>query len=499
MTIPMPATGVEVRETGTITEVKRGVVKLSGLPSCILGQLIQLNRNVRAFVVGFTDTEVFALVLGQESELAVGQRVEVRQLPLRLPVGRQLLGRVVSPLGEPLDGSPVPEPETMRPIFQEAPGITDRTPVERQLLTGIRAIDTMIPIGRGQRELIIGDRMSGKTALALDAILSQREAGVICIYCSIGQARHKFLQAVELLRERHALAYTVVVAATASREASEQFLAPYAACAIGEHFMRQGKDVLVVFDDLSKHAWAYRQLSLLLERSPGREAYPGDMFYIHAQLMERAGQLGPELGGGSMTFLPVCETQQGDVTGYISSNLISMTDGQIYLSSELFYEGIKPAVDVGLSVSRIGNKVQPPLFRWASRSLRLELLQDQELQRLSRFSAMGSQDLVQRQRRGAILRRLMSQPIHQPSSLADQSLLFYAFKTGWLERITEEGLRLCLTGLRERLPAFAQEALQAQEPVTPMLQAKLDAGLEEVLRPYAQREGPAHAAAKIPA
>ena len=495
----MSPSGVEVREMGTITEVKRGVVKLSGLPSCILGQLIQLNRNVPAFVVGFTETEVLALILGQESGLMVGQHVDVRQQPLRLPVGRQLLGRVISPLGEPMDGGPSPEAKVMRPMFQEAPSIMDRTPVERQLLTGIRAIDTMIPLGRGQRELIIGDRMSGKTALALDAMFSQREQGLLCIYCSLGQARHKLLQVMELLREQHALDYTVVVAATASREASEQFLAPYAACAIGEHFMHQGNDVLVVFDDLSKHAWAYRQLSLLLERSPGREAYPGDMFYIHAQFMERAGQLSPELGGGSMTFLPICETQQGDVTGYISSNLISMNDGQIYLSSELFYEGVKPAIDVGLSVSRIGNKVQPPLFRWVSSSLRLELLQYQELQRLSRFSAMNSQSLAQRQRRGAILRRLMSQPIHQPSTLADQSLLFYALKTGWLERLTEEGLRMCLSGLSTRLPAFAQEAIRENQPVTPILQAKLNAALEEVLRPYAQPEGEAHAATEIPA
>ncbi len=484
----MVAAGVDVREIGTITEIKRGVIKLSGLPTCILGQLLELGRGAQAFVVGFTETEVLALMLGDESELTVGQQVAVRQQPLRVGVGPSLLGRVLSPLGEPLDGGPVLSYVDALPMFQEAPSITARSSVERQLLTGVRAIDAMIPIGRGQRELIIGDRMTGKTSLALDAMLSQRDQHIVCIYCSIGQAQHKLQQVLRLLEEREAMAHTIVVAATAARQASEQFLAPYAACTIGEHFMRQGQDVLVVFDDLSKHAWAYRQLSLLLERPPGREAYPGDIFYIHSQLMERAGQLNPERGSGSMTFLPICETQQGDVTGYIASNLISMTDGQLYLSSELFYEGMKPAIEMGLSVSRIGNKVQPPLFRWVSGSCRLELLQYQEVLRLTRVAGAPGEEMAQRQRHGAMLRRLMLQPAHQPNTLEDQTLLLYAWKRGWLERLTEDGVRVCLTGLRARLPAFAAEVLQGDQIVGPALCAKLDAGLEEVLRPYLQTE-----------
>ena len=263
--------------------------------------------------------------------------------------------------------------------------------------------------------------------------------------------------------------------------------------------MERGRDVLVVFDDLSKHAWAYRQLSLLLERPPGREAYPGDMFYLHAQLMERAAQLNAKRGGGSMTFLPICETQQGDVTGYIPSNLISMTDGQIYLSSELFYEGTKPAIDVGLSVSRIGNKVQPPLLRWACASLRLELLQYQERLRLTRVATFGSQQLAQRQRRGALLGRLMLQPAHRPSSLDDQTWLFYALQTGWLERLTDQGLARCVDGLSAHLPAFANDAVRQQEPLTPALRAKLDAALEEILQPYVSSGDSADAPSKVPA
>ncbi len=495
----MSASRVDIREVGVITEIKGGVVKLSGLPSCTMGQLIELGDAARGFVIGFTDTEVLALIVGSESALAVGQRVDVRQQALRVPVGPELLGRVVTPLGEPLDGGPMPGASALCALFQEAPGIMVRLPVERQLATGMKAIDTMIPIGRGQRELIVGDRMTGKTALALDTILSQRDQHVLCIYCSIGQSHQKLRHVTQLLHEQKALDYTIVVAAPASHEASVQFLAPFAACAIGEHFMQQGKDVLVIFDDLSKHAWAYRQLSLLLELPPGREAYPGDMFYIHAQLMERAGQLDHERGGGSMTFLPMCETQQGDVTSYICSNLISMTDGQLYLSSELFYEGIKPAIDVGLSVSRIGNKVQSHALRWASGSLRLDLLQYQELLRFTRFASTTSEQLAKRQRRGALLRRLMIQPVHQPVSLEDQTLLFYVFQTGRMERLTDEGIAVCLSGLGRRLPAFARDTLKRNEPLSPASHAKIDAGLDDVLRPYHQPEEPSHAVAETPA
>ncbi|MBI4341369.1 MAG: F0F1 ATP synthase subunit alpha [Candidatus Omnitrophica bacterium] len=480
----MSASGVDIREVGTITEIRRGVVKLSGLPTCIMGQLIELGRGVLGFVVGFTESEVLALTLGDESELAVGQQVDVRQQPLRLPVGPQLLGRVVSPLGEPLDGEPAPAADAMRPMFQEAPGIMARTPVERQLCTGLKVIDAMIPLGKGQRELIIGDRMTGKTALALDAILSQQGRAVVCIYCSIGQSQQKLRQVNQLLQQRQADPYTIIVASAASQPASEQFLAPYAACAIGEYLMQQGQDVLVVFDDLSKPAWAYRQLSLLLERPPGREAYPGDMFYVHAQLMERAGQLSPERGGGSMTFLPICETQQGDVTGYISSNLISMTDGQIYLSSELFYEGVKPAIDVGLSVSRIGNKVQSPLMREVSGGLRLELLQHQELMRLNRFASVRSEEMARRQRRGSLVRRFMAQPVHQPAPIEDQTLLLYALKTGRLDDLTEDGLTRCVSGLSQRMPAPIMAAIREGQAMTPLFYAQLDAALDELLQSY---------------
>lgn len=496
----MSASGIDIRQSGVITEIKRGVVKLSGLPTCIMGQLLELTAGVQGFVIGFTDKEVLALTLGREADLSVGQTVSVRQQPLRIPVSEELLGRVVSPLVEPMDGLPALPSPTLRALFCEAPGIMMRSPVERQLCTGTSVIDAMIPLGKGQRELIIGDRMTGKTALALDTVLSQRESGVVCIYCAIGQSQQKLRQVIQLLSEQKALPYSLVVAASASQQASEQFLAPFAAATLGEYFMAQGRDVVVIFDDLSKHAWAYRQLSLLLERPPGREAYPGDMFYIHAQLMERAGQLSSEKGGGSMTFLPICETQQGDVTGYISSNLISMTDGQLYLSSELFYEGIKPAIDVGLSVSRIGNKVQSPLLRESSGSLRLELLQHRELIRLNRFSAARSEEALRRQERGNLIRRLIAQQEHRPRTLADQTLFLYALKMGLLKRVNEEGLQLCLLGLSKHLSQAMLAIVQETQPPTAFMRAQLEDALTQILQPYlTQTSGDKHAVAEIPA
>ncbi len=484
-----PPSIIDVRQVGTITEIKRGIVKLQGLPGCVMGQLVELGPLTQGLVVGFTDEDVSLLVLGAEAELSVGQRVAVHQQPWRLGVGEALMGRIVSALGEPLDGKPVPVTDTLLPVFHDAPSVMQRIPISRQLLTGIKMIDTMIPIGRGQRELIIGDRMTGKTSLALDTLLNQQGHGVVCIYCCVGQSHHKLAQSITLLNDRGALDYTIVVAATASQVASEQFLAPYAACTIGEFFMQRGRDVLVIFDDLSKHAWAYRQLSLLLERSPGREAYPGDMFFIHAQFMERAGQLREELGGGSMTFLPICETQQGDVTGYIPSNLISMTDGQLYLSSDLFYEGFKPAVDLGLSVSRIGNKVQSPALRQVSGSLRLEALQYRELKRLGQFATHTAAALADRVRHGELLRRLLVQPVHQPMPIEEQIVLFYSFQRGWLERLTEEGMALFQMGIVAKLPQTVQDLIRSGEPLTAAARASLDAALQTLVGPYLQASG----------
>ncbi len=490
---------VDIRERGTITEITRGVVTLTGLPSCALGQVLDLTPRTQGWVVGFTETHVMAVTLGPPIDLAVGQTVEVRQQPLRLPVGTGWLGRALSPLGQPLDGEPLPIIEAERPLFGPAPGIQDREPISRQLCTGTRAIDTMIPVGRGQRELIIGDRMTGKTALAVTAMLSQCGQDVVSIYCLIGQPHHKLQHTLERLEAGGVRSQMIVVAATAAQEASEQFLAPYAAAALGEHFMAQGRDVLVVFDDLTKHAWAYRQLSLLLERPPGREAYPGDMFYMHSQLMERAAQLSPSRGGGSMTFLPICETQQGDVTGFICSNLISMTDGQLYLSSELFYEGMKPAIDAGLSVSRIGHHVQSPLLRAVASPLRLELVQHQELLRLSRFSAALSDDTQRRLHRGQLLRQLMVQPAHTSMPLAAQSLLFYALQAGWLERLDARGLDVCRTDLFDRLPPEVAAELAAHDAVTPLLRARLDAVLADVLTPFLTKEPSRDALGEAPA
>jgi len=471
---------IDVQQRGTITEIRRGIVKLSGLPVCVMGQLIELGSRARGLVIGFTDEDVEALMLESDATLAVGQRITVQQRPWRLGVGPALLGRLLSPLGEPLDGRPRPVHATAVPVFREAPGIMQRTPIERPLLTGIKTIDTMIPLGKGQRELIIGDRMTGKTTLALDALLNQQDAQTVCIYCHIGQSHQKLRAATQLLTERRLRDQTIIVAATAAHPASLQFLAPYTACAIGEWFMQQGRDVLVIFDDLSKHAWAHRQLSLLLNRPAGREAYPGDMFYIHAQLMERAGQLNAELGGGSMTFLPICETQQGDVTGYIPSNLIAMTDGQLYLSSDLFYEGTKPAIDLGLSVSRIGNKVQSPALRQVSAGLRLEALQHRELRRVAAVAARGSTAMADRLRRGDVLKRLLAQRAHELIPIEEQIVLFYSFHKGWLEPLGDAALARCTHGLFAKLPEAVQEMIHRGDPLTPNVQAALTAALHAV-------------------
>ena len=488
MTTPQAMDPVEVRQLGTVVQVRRGVVVLDGLSSCVAGQLIQLGPRARGLVIGFRDHEALALLLDARADLVVGQRVETSQEPWRLGVGEALLGRIVSPLGEPLDGAPAPAASSMGAVFRQAPGILQRMPVSRQLMTGLMSIDTMIPVGRGQRELILGDRMTGKTTLALDAMLSQRAEDVVSVYCLIGHSHQKLRQLLAFLEQHQARERTVIVAATASDSASLQFLAPYAACAVGEYFMDRRRDVLVVFDDLSKHAWAWRQVSLLMDRPPGREAYPGDMFYVHAQIMERAGQLSAALGGGSMTFLPICETQQGDVTGYIPSNLIAMTDGQLYLSGDLFYEGMRPAIDLGLSVSRIGNKVQSPALRQVSGQLRLEALQHRELRRLSQVGSRTTPELAGRLRRGRALQRLLRQGLHHLMSPEEQLARCYAFGQGWLERLNEDGLLLCERGLSAALPPPAQEALRVQTELTAPLRAQLDQALQAVLGRYLEEE-----------
>ncbi|MDP3791104.1 MAG: F0F1 ATP synthase subunit alpha [Candidatus Omnitrophota bacterium] len=432
---------LDIREVGAVKEVKQGIVKVSGLPSCIFGQLVDFGHGQKGMVMGFNQYEVLVIVLGDDSSINTGDTVTSRSELLTVPVGPGFVGRVVDCLARPIDARGDIKAADNYPVFREALGVMEREPVTAPLETGTKILDMVIPIGKGQRELVIGDRQTGKTSIALDAILNQKGKNVICIYCYIGGSQSALKKTMSLLNEKAASPYTIVLCATASSTPAEQYLAPYVAACLGEYFMFNGQDVLLIFDDLTKHAWAYRQLSLLLERPPGREAYPGDIFYIHSQLMERAGKLKAGLGGGTMTFLPIASTLQGDITGYIQSNLVSMTDGQIYLSSALFYEGFKPAIDLGLSVSRIGSKVQSPAIRNVSGGLRLQYAQYRELQRLTRLRTKLSKEAMDQIRRGETLRELLIQENGKPVSMAEEIVIFYAFKKRILEILKPDVLK----------------------------------------------------------
>jgi F-type H+-transporting ATPase subunit alpha len=476
---------LEVKEVGIVREVKRGIARIEGLPTCIYGQLVEFSHGIKGVVIEFNPRDVMAIIFGDERRISVGDVASSKSELLRIPVGEEFIGRIVNSMALPLDEKGKIRAREYYPVFRPAKGVMDREPIFEPLHTGIKILDLAVPIGKGQRELIIGDRQTGKTSIAIDAILNQADKDVICIYCWIGGSYSSFKKIVQLLNEKGAFLYTIVVCATASQPAAEQYLCPYTAATLGEYFMNQGKDVLVVFDDLTKHAWIYRQMSLLLERSPGREAYPGDIFFLHSQLMERAGKLKSELGGGTITFLPIVETLQGDVTGYIQSNLISMTDGQIYLNSALFHEGFKPAIDLGLSVSRIGSKVQCPAIRQLGAGLRLEYTQYREILRLTRLRTRLSAEAMEKMRRGVALQELLTQPNLEPVSLAKQIVLFYAFKRKILEVLPLETLRRFKEGffdyLRRRNPMLIGQIEKFQD-ITSEIKSALDTVLVEYFR-----------------
>ena len=431
-----------VHEIGTIKSVRECIVRVEGLPSCINGQIVEFKHGGRGMVFGFNEHDVQVLVLNAKGALRVGDEVYSRAEFLRLPVGEAFLGRLVSSLCEPMDGRGTVSHNDYYSVFAEAPAIMDRIPVKETLEMGTLLLDAVIPMAKGQRQLLIGDRLTGKTTVAIDAILNQKGKNIICIYCCIGKTYSSLLKILHLLQERGAYEYTIVVGGIASCSLGEQYLAPYTASMLGEYFMRQGKDVLVVFDDLTKHAWAYHEISLLLERSPGREAYPGDIFYIHSQLVERAGYLKPELGGGSMTFLPIAEILQGDVTGYVSSNLVSMTDGQTYFSTALFNKGIKPAINFGLSVSRIGNKAQWPAMKALSDRLRLEYIQYQELLQMTQLRTSGlSKEAEDRMRRGKTITQLLIQDKNKPLSMESEIIFLFALSIGILDNLSPQDIR----------------------------------------------------------
>jgi len=428
----------DVREVGQVQSVREFMVKVDGLPSCMNGQMVDFSNGDRGMVMGFTEEHVLVLGFGAKARIKAGDEVYSRGEPFEIPVGDDFLGRVVTSLGEAFDGGPAIKAQRRNPVFREAPGVMERTPVCDPLETGLRIIDASFPIAMGQRQLIIGDQMTGKTTIVTDTILNQKGKDVICIYCSIGQSRSSFLKVLRTLREHDAMQYSIVVAGIASTSLGEQFLAPYAACAMGEYFAAQGKDVFIAFDDLGKHAWVYRQLSLLLERSPGREAYPGDIFYIHSQLLERAGKFNEGLGAGTMTFFPIVATIQADITGYIQTNLISITDGQLYLNTGLFQKGFRPAVDFGLSVSRIGNRAQCEAMKALSGKLRLEQLQYQEIERMSTMKSDLSEEAERRIRHGELVADMFSQSNAKPSSLVEQILILYVIRKRVLEKVPHE-------------------------------------------------------------
>ena len=429
---------VQLTDTGTVISVGDGIVNIHGLENCMLNELLQFENGVQCMAMNLEQSFVGAVRLGADHDIKEGDTVKRTGKIISVPVGEALLGRVVNPLGEPIDGAGVILTEERRPIERIAPGIITREPVNVPLQTGIKAIDSMIPIGRGQRELIIGDRQTGKTAIAIDTIINQHDTGVLCIYVAIGQKASTVATVVEQLKKADAMKYTIVVSATASDLAPLQYIAPYSGCAMGEHFMEQGKDVLVVYDDLSKHAVAYRALSLLLKRAPGREAYPGDVFYLHSRLLERAANLNKDYGGGSLTALPIIETQAGDVSAYIPTNVISITDGQIFLETELFNSGIRPAVNPGISVSRVGGAAQIKAMKKVSGSLKLEYSQYRELQAFSQFGSDLDADTKARLAKGERIVAVLKQGQNAPLAVEDQVIVIYAVINNYLETVAAD-------------------------------------------------------------
>jgi len=439
---------VTMVDVGTVIEVGDGIARIHGLAAAKYNELLQFPNEIMGIVLNLEEDSVAAIILGGYTEIKEGDEVRCTGRIAEVPVGEALIGRVVDALGRPLDGKGMIKTDKTRPVERIAPGVTQRKPVDTPVQTGIKAIDSMIPLGRGQRELIIGDRSTGKTAIALDTIINQKGSGLTCIYVAIGQKTSKVARVVATLEAYGAMEHTIVVTANASDSVALQYLAPYAGCAMGEEFMEQGKDALIIYDDLSKHAWAYRQLSLLLRRPPGREAYPGDIFYLHSRLLERAAKYADEYGGGSLTALPIIETQAGDVAAYIPTNVISITDGQIYVETDLFNAGIRPALNVGLSVSRVGSAAQTKAMKQVAGRLRLELAQYREL---AAFAQFGTTELDKATRaqleRGQRITEILKQLQYVPMSVEKQVMILYAAINGYIDDIPADKVNTFETNL----------------------------------------------------
>ncbi|MFT5170747.1 MAG: F-type H+-transporting ATPase subunit alpha [Candidatus Marinamargulisbacteria bacterium] len=473
---------IQVKEVGQVLQVGDGIARVYGLENVMAGELVKFSETVFGVVFNLEESNVGIVILGDGKSIKEGDQVERTKRILDVPVGDELLGRVVDPLGNPLDGAGPIQSTKRRPIERIAPGVCDRQPVSEPLQSGIKCIDAMIPVGRGQRELIIGDRKTGKTAIALDTIINQKGGDVICIYVAIGQKKSTVAKVVQTLKDFGAMDYTIVVSATASESATLQYIAPYAGCAMGEEFMDNGKHVLVVYDDLSKHAVAYRQLSLLLRRPPGREAYPGDVFYLHSRLLERALKYSDEKGGGSLTALPIIETQAGDVSAYIPTNVISITDGQIYLEANLFHSGIKPAVNPGISVSRVGGSAQIKATKQVAGGLRLELSQYWEIEAFSQFGSDLDKATLSQLERGKRLIEILKQDQYKPLRISLQIAIVYAGVSGFLDIVPLNKIQEFEKELQSILNsqyASLLDDIESKKKLDDDIKSKLDAAIKE--------------------
>lgn len=483
------ASKIEQSETGTVILVGDGIARVSGLDKCMVNELIEFPNGSYGMALNLEENSVSVVILGTDAGIKEGDTVKRTGKVVSVPVGEALIGRVVNALGHPIDGKGHIDTTEYRPVESPAPGIIERKSVSEPLQTGIKAIDSMIPIGRGQRELIIGDRQTGKTTIATDTIINQKGKNIICVYVAIGQKRSTVAQIVNNLTASGAMDYTIVVSATASELAPMQYIAPYAGCAMGEYFMAQGKDVLVIYDDLSKHAVAYRAISLLIRRPPGREAYPGDVFYLHSRLLERAARLAPEYGGGSLTALPIIETQAGDISAYIPTNVISITDGQIFLETELFHAGIMPAVNPGISVSRVGGDAQIKAMKKVSGSLKLLYSQYRELQSFAQFGSDLDQDTKDRLAQGERIVEVLKQRNNSPVEVAHQVCILYAVVNGYLKEIAvsdiaafEEGLYRWMDNRYYKILETIRQTKTLDKATETALQEALSAYVAEFLK-----------------
>ena len=478
---------IQQNETGTILMVGDGIARASGLVNCMAGELLEFEDGNFGMAQNLEENSVSIVIFGSDENIGEGQTVKRTGKVVSVPVGEAMIGRVVNALGQPIDGAGPIDTKEFRPVETKAPGICERRSVYQPLQTGIKAIDSMIPIGRGQRELIIGDRQTGKTTIATDTIINQKGKDVLCIYVAIGQKRSTVASLVENLTRNGAMDYTIVVAATASESSPMQYIAPYAGCAMGEYFMNQGKDVLIIYDDLSKHAVAYRALSLLIRRPPGREAYPGDVFYLHSRLLERAAKLDDEHGGGSLTALPIIETQAGDVSAYIPTNVISITDGQIFLETELFHSGIMPAVNPGISVSRVGGDAHIKAMKKVAGTLKLIYSQYRELQSFAQFGSDLDADTKARLEQGARIVEVLKQSQNAPVPVEKQVAILYAVTKGILEKVKVEDVNAYEAGLYTYLDADAA-GLEVMQLIstTGKLEPETEEKLRHVLEAYTE-------------